>query len=148
MTDQPTDILKLSANIVAAYLANNTAAPEAIPAIISTVHATLASLASGQPVATQAPAAAAVPAVPVKKSVTDDYIVCLEDGKKLRMLKRHLRVSFGLTPAAYRAKWGLPPEYPMTAPSYAAVRSRLAREINLGQHRSRAAASARALRAA
>ncbi len=121
-------LLAMVAQIVAAQLSNNTVPTGDIPKLIHEVYAALTGL--GQ---TQAkPAERLEPAVPVKKSVTADYIVCLEDGKKLKMLKRHLRTAYGLTPEQYREKWGLPPDYPMVAPNYAKKRSSLARQIGLG----------------
>jgi predicted transcriptional regulator len=124
------DILKLVTEIVTAYVSRNTVAAEDLPNVIKSVHATLGSIQGADP---GAPTRA--PAVPVKKSVTPDYIVCLEDGKKLKMLKRYLRAQYGLTPEAYRAKWNLPADYPMTAPNYAARRSEFAKQIGLGRPR-------------
>jgi predicted transcriptional regulator len=121
-------LLAMVAEIVSAQLSNNTVPAGDIPKLIHEVYAALTSL--GQ--APVKPAERLEPAVPVKKSVTADYIVCLEDGKKLKMLKRHLRTAYGLTPEQYREKWGLPPDYPMVAPNYAKKRSSLARQIGLG----------------
>ncbi len=131
MSDQVTsvDILGLTAQIVSAHVAKNRLGAEALPALIISVYRSLSSAGEAPP----PPPAAQVPAVPVKKSVFPDYIVCLEDGKKLKMLKRHLQASYGLTPDAYRSKWGLPRDYPMVAPSYAATRSGLAKKIGLGR---------------
>ena len=124
----PDALLSHVTQITAAYLGANKVAPADIPAVIETVRAALAQLGKSS-----APAAEPQqPAVPIKKSVTPDYIVCLEDGKKLKMLKRYLRTAYDMTPDEYRAKWGLPAEYPMVAPNYAADRSRLAKEIGLG----------------
>ncbi|HEV2674731.1 MAG TPA: MucR family transcriptional regulator [Aliidongia sp.] len=125
-----TRTLGLTAEIVAAFLSNNTVAIADLPNVIQSVHRALSGVAAPElaPVAEKL-----VPAVPIKKSVTPDYIVCLEDGKKLKMLKRHLSSTYNLTPDEYRAKWGLPPDYPMTAPTYAAQRSSLARSIGLGR---------------
>jgi len=124
------DLLKLAGDIVAAYVGNNPIPAVELPAIIKSVHATLLSL-------TGAPAAEIAtnqkPAVPVKKSITPEYLVCLEDGKRLKMLKRYLRSRYGLSPDQYRAKWGLPPEYPMVASNYAKVRSEFAKKIGLGK---------------
>jgi len=124
------DLLRQTVQIVSAFVSNNTIAPADIPALISETHAALASHAGGthggekeQP----------KPAVPIRRSVTPDYIICLEDGKKLKMLKRHLKSVYGMTPEEYRAKWGLPPDYPMVAPNYAAKRSELAKRIGLGR---------------
>jgi predicted transcriptional regulator len=114
--------------IVSAYVSKNEVAAADLPALIKSVHQTLGGI-GGSP----RHAAGKQPAVPVKKSVTPDYIVCLEDGKKLKMLKRYLRSRYGLTPDAYRAKWNLPADYPMTAPNYAARRSDFAKQIGLGR---------------
>jgi len=114
--------------IVAAHLSNNTVTMTEIPRLINEVYAALSNLVQAQ----SKPAERQEPAIPLKKSVTADYIVCLEDGKKLKMLKRHLRTAYGLTPEQYREKWGLPADYPMVAPNYAKKRSTLARQIGLG----------------
>ncbi|MBB3175605.1 putative transcriptional regulator [Endobacter medicaginis] len=119
----------LTADIVSAYLRHNTIEPSRVPALIAAVHGSL--VGQGQPVIEEPPPLA--PAVPVKKSVHPDYLVCLEDGQKLKMLKRHLANAYDLTPAQYRAKWGLPSDYPMVAPSYAERRSALAKSIGLGR---------------
>jgi predicted transcriptional regulator len=122
----------LTANIVSAYVSHNATAASEIPALIGQVHAALVRIAGGhaEPVVE-----AAKPAVAVKKSVTPDYIVCLEDGKKFKSLKRHLRAQYNMTPEQYREKWNLPPDYPMVAPNYAVARSRLAKQMGLGQQR-------------
>jgi predicted transcriptional regulator len=127
--DRKTDeeILKQVTEIVAAYVSKNEVAAADLPALIKSVHATLGGFAG------EAGPTGKTPAVPVKKSVTPDYLICLEDGRKLKMLKRYLRARYGLTPDAYRAKWGLPADYPMTAPTYAAKRSAFARQIGLGK---------------
>ena len=123
--------LTLTAQIVSAYLSNNRVQPDEIKTLLIDVHTALTALQSfEQP---QEPVEPQKPAVPVKRSVTPDYIICLEDGKKLKMLKRHLSAEYGMTPAEYRAKWGLPADYPMTAPNYAARRSEFARQIGLGR---------------
>ncbi|HUO91648.1 MAG TPA: MucR family transcriptional regulator [Rhizomicrobium sp.] len=124
------DLLKFASEIVAAYVSNNPIPVSEIPAMIKSVHATLGGLAGG--VASETPTALK-PAVAVKKSVTPEYIICLEDGKKLKMLKRYLRSRYDLTPDEYRAKWGLPADYPMVAPNYAAQRSEFAKKIGLGR---------------
>lgn len=124
------DILKLASDIVAAYVSNNPIPVAEVPAMIKSVHATLGGLAGPTP--SEAPNAQK-PVVPVKRSVTPDYIVCLEDGKKLKMLKRYLRSNYNMTPEEYRAKWGLPADYPMVAPNYAAQRSEFAKKIGLGR---------------
>jgi predicted transcriptional regulator len=125
-------LLEETTGIVAAYLGNNPVATSEIPTLIRSIHAALATL--GQAAEPEA-AARPTPAVPIRKSVTPDYIVCLEDGKKLKMLKRHLRSTYGMTPDEYRAKWKLAADYPMVAPTYAARRSQFAREIGLGRTR-------------
>jgi predicted transcriptional regulator len=124
------DILRLATEIVAAYVSNNPIPPGEVPAMIKSVHGTLGSLAGvsqGEVQTTQRPA------IPIKRSITPDYIMCLEDGKKLKMLKRYLRSNFNMTPEEYRAKWGLPADYPMVAPNYAAQRSEFAKKIGLGR---------------
>ncbi len=118
----------LTADIVSAHVSNNTVAPSELPALISSVYSSLAGL-GGAPAA---PAEKPVPAVPVRSSIKPDYIICLEDGKKLKMLKRHLMTAFGMTPDEYRTKWGLPADYPMVAPNYAETRRTLAKAIGLG----------------
>ena len=128
-----TALLGLTSQIVSAFVSKNPIQVADIPALIKSVHQSLATL--GQPQETAEPPTDLKPAVPVKKSVTPDYIVCLEDGKKLKMLKRHLQSSYGLTPDEYRAKWGLPNDYPMVAPNYAKARSALAMEIGLGKRK-------------
>ncbi len=124
------DILVLTSDIVASHVANNTATLEELPTIIEQVFYSLKNLDGGA--ATQE-SHHLRPAVPIKKSITPDYIICLEDGKKLKMMKRHLNSKFGLTPDAYRQKWGLPSDYPMVAPNYADRRRVLAKEIGLGR---------------
>ena len=124
------DLLVHSADIVAAFVAQNKVAPDQLPELIRTVHQALASIGGAAPAE---PATPQKPAVPVNRSVTDDYIVCLEDGAKLKMLKRYLRSRYNLSPEEYRRKWGLPPDYPMVAPAYAARRSEFARQIGLGK---------------
>ncbi|MCX7684007.1 MAG: MucR family transcriptional regulator [Acetobacteraceae bacterium] len=134
---KPAELLALTAQIVSAHLSHNTVAAGEVPALIRDVHGTLAALASGA--APAAPAEKPTPAVPIKKSVHPDYLICLEDGKKLKMLKRHLKSAFNMTPEQYRERWGLPPDYPMVAPNYAARRSELAKKIGLGTKRREAA---------
>jgi len=124
------DVLRLSVEIVASYLANNSATPGSIPELIRSVHGSLTKV--GQP--ESAPVLEKQkPAVPIGRSITQDYIVCLEDGKRLKMLKRYLRSRYNLTPDEYRRKWGLPPDYPMVAPAYASRRSEFAKQIGLGR---------------
>ena len=124
------DLLRMAVDVVAAYVSKNPLPAGQIPDVIHTVYASLSSLEGGQP---EAKPEAPKPAVPLKKSVTPEFIICLEDGKKLKMLKRHLRTTYNLTPDEYRAKWGLPPDYPMVAPNYAAQRSDFAKKIGLGR---------------
>jgi len=128
--------IELTANIVSAYVSNNSVPSSDIPGLIGQVHSALMRVSSGQ---VEAPAEPLKPAVPVKRSVTSDYIVCLEDGKKFKSLKRHLRTQYNITPEQYREKWGLPADYPMVAPNYAAARSQLAKQMGLGQQRRRRA---------
>jgi predicted transcriptional regulator len=126
--DSEEDILKLVTEIVAAYVSKNPVAAHELPEIIRNVHATLGGFN-----AVQEKALPRAPAVSVKKSVQDEYIVCLEDGKKLKMLKRYLRARYKMTPDEYRARWNLPPDYPMVAPNYAQKRSDFAKKIGLGK---------------
>ena len=123
------DVLRMAVDIVAAYVSNNTVPAAQVPEVINTVYGSLSSLDGGA----QATPEPAKPAVSVRRSVTPDYIVCLEDGKKLKMLKRHLRAAYDMSPEEYRAKWGLPADYPMVAPNYAAQRSAFAKKIGLGR---------------
>jgi predicted transcriptional regulator len=139
MTEKETDsnLLALTAQIVSAHIAHNPVAADRLPGVIRDVYKSLASI--GEPGgAIAAPTEKAQPAVPIRKSVFPDYIVCLEDGKHLKMLKRHLASSYNLTPEQYRAKWGLEPGYPMVAPNYAEKRSALAKQIGLGTKRNAA----------
>ena len=123
------ELLALTSEIVSSHVSNNAVNQSDLTAMIESVFNTLEGLSAPQEVEQPAP----VPAVPVKKSVRDDYIVCLEDGKELKMLKRHLSTSYGMTPDEYRAKWGLPSDYPMVAPAYARKRQELAKRIGLGR---------------
>ncbi|HWA68566.1 MAG TPA: MucR family transcriptional regulator [Rhizomicrobium sp.] len=125
------DILKLVTEIVAAYVSKNPVEAKDLPGIIRNVHATLGGFGAAE--GPSGGTASRPPAVPVKKSVTPDHIVCLEDGKKLKMLKRYLRSRYKLSPNEYRARWNLPPDYPMVAPNYAARRSEFAKKIGLGK---------------
>jgi predicted transcriptional regulator len=127
--------IELTADIVSAYVSNNAVAPSDISALINQVHSALLRV-SGAPVESTA-GEPLKPAVPEKRSIHPDHIVCLEDGKKFKSLKRHLRSQYGMTPEQYREKWNLPADYPMVAPNYAAARSRLAKQMGLGQKRSR-----------
>ena len=126
--------IALTADIVSAYVSNNTVSASDIPGLISQVHSALMRVSGGLNDAQPEPLK---PAISVKKSITPDYLVCLEDGKKFKSLKRHLRTQYNMTPEQYREKWGLAPDYPMVAPSYAAARSQLAKQMGLGQQRRR-----------
>lgn len=125
-------LIELTADVVAAYVSNNPVPAGDLPNLISDVHTALGKVGTA---AEQAPADKPKPAVNPKRSVTDDYIICLEDGKKFKSLKRHLMTHYGLTPEQYREKWGLDSNYPMVAPNYAAARSRLAKKMGLGRKR-------------
>ncbi|MCZ8260657.1 MAG: MucR family transcriptional regulator [Beijerinckiaceae bacterium] len=129
------DLIELAAEIVSAYVSNNSVPASDLPALINEVYTALTRV--GTPIV-EAAAEPLKPAVSVKKSVHNDYIICLEDGKKFKSLKRHLRTQYNMSPEQYREKWGLPADYPMVAPNYAAARSRLAKEMGLGQQRRRA----------
>lgn len=124
------DVLRMTVDVVSAYLSNNQVATPQISDLINNVFSTLVSLEETQP---ETNAEQPKPAASIKKSVTPDYIICLEDGKKLKMLKRHLRTTYNMTPEEYRAKWNLPPDYPMVAPNYARQRSDFAKKIGLGR---------------
>ncbi len=138
MSDNTTNanFIELTAEIVSAYVSNNTVAAADIPGLINQVYGAL-SRVSGTP--GDAPAEPLKPAVSVKKSITPEHIVCLEDGKKFKSLKRHLRTQYNMTPEQYREKWSLGADYPMVAPNYAAARSQLAKQMGLGQQRRRRA---------
>jgi predicted transcriptional regulator len=123
----PLNVLGLTAQIVSAHVSNNSVSPDSLPSLIQEVYKTLAAVGK-EPAPQERPQ----PAVPIKKSVFADHIVCLEDGKKLKMLKRHLKTAYNMTPEQYRDRWNLAPDYPMVAPNYARQRSRLAKEIGLG----------------
>lgn len=130
----PKGFVDLTASIVSAYVSNNAITTGEIPALISQVHAALVRVSSGS---ADAPAEPAKPAISIKKSMTSDYLVCLEDGKRFKSLKRHLRTQYNMSPEQYREKWGLPADYPMVAPNYAVARSQLAKKMGLGQQRRR-----------
>jgi predicted transcriptional regulator len=133
MTEENTaNFAELAAEIVSAYVSNNSVPTSELPSLIASVHASLAFVAKGE---TTEPEQPLVPAVSVKKSIQPDFIVCLEDGKKFKSLKRHLRTAYELSPDQYRTKWGLPHDYPMVAPNYAKARSELAKTMGLGQQR-------------
>src|ERR1700678_2945822 len=124
--------IELTAGIVSAYVSNNAVAAGDISSLISQVHTALLRVSNGQG---EMAGEAAKPAIAVKKSITPDYIICLEDGKKFKSLMRHLRTQYNMTPEHYREKWGLPPDYPMVAPNYAEARSQLAKQMGPGQQR-------------
>jgi predicted transcriptional regulator len=126
--------IRLTADIVAAYVSNNSVPSADLPALIGQVHSALSRVATGQIEPSSEPPK---PAISVKKSITPDHIICLEDGKKFKSLKRHLRTQYSMTPEQYREKWALPADYPMVAPNYAAARSNLAKQMGLGQQRRR-----------
>lgn len=130
MAEQAThsDLLALTTEIVSAHVSNNIVPQNELSGLIETVFRTLSNLGGHMPLTADRPQ----PVVPVKKSVTPEYIVCLEDGKKLKMLKRHLKTAYDMSPEEYRERWGLPADYPMVAPNYAKQRSRLAKDIGLG----------------
>lgn len=137
MNDQPTsvsamdtDLIELSTEIVCAYVGHNALSPHDVTKFIGEVHGTLKALRSSE---SSPPEPDLKPAVPIKKSVAPDYIICLEDGMKFKSLKRHLRTHYDISPEEYREKWGLPPNYPMVAPNYSAVRSKLAKANGLGR---------------
>ncbi|CAN5365358.1 MucR family transcriptional regulator [soil metagenome] len=136
MNEEPAgaDLIDLAADIVSAYVSNNTVPAADLPALIANVHRALSNTTMGMSEPAPEPLK---PAVNPKKSVFPDYIVCLEDGKKFKSLKRHLRTHYDLSPEEYRDKWGLPSDYPMVAPNYAAARSALAKKMGLGQQRRR-----------
>ena len=124
----PEELLSLTSDIVAAHVSNNTVGVSDLPGLIEQVYKTLASVGGAGDAAAGRP----TPAVPIKKSITPDFIICLEDGKKLKMLKRHLKTAYDMTPDDYRERWGLASDYPMVAPNYAKQRSKLAKAIGLG----------------
>ncbi len=136
MTDTPVDnnLIDLTADIVSAYVSNNTVASTDLPNLINEVYGALQRTAN---VVNEPEPEPLKPAVPIKKSIMPDYIICLEDGKKFKSLKRHLRTHYNMTPEEYRDKWDLGPDYPMVAPNYAAARSELAKKMGLGQQRKR-----------
>jgi predicted transcriptional regulator len=128
------NFIDLTATIVSAYVSNNPTPASELPALIGQIHAALLRVSTGR---AELPLEPARPAVPVKKSMTADYLICLEDGKRFKSLKRHLRTQYGMTPEQYRDKWGLAADYPMVAPNYAVARSQLAKKMGLGQQRRR-----------
>jgi predicted transcriptional regulator len=138
-----TELVELTTEIVAAYLGANQVAPHEIPTVIETVHRALKGLSN---VSEAVEPEARAPAVPVKRSITNEFIICLEDGKKFKSLKRHLRTRYNMTPEEYRTKWGLPHDYPMVAPNYAQARSDLAKRMGLGKKAPAARARGKARR--
>jgi predicted transcriptional regulator len=133
-TSSSNSYIELAADIVSAYVSNNSVPASDLPMLINDVHTALLRVTSGVvPPTIEVPK----PAVPAKKSVTSDFLVCLEDGRKFKSLKRHLRTQYNLSPDEYREKWGLAPDYPMVAPNYAKARSNLAKQMGLGQQRRR-----------
>lgn len=137
MSELQIDLRELVAKIICAYLSNHNVSPAELDGLIASVHAALVG-AGGESPAVE-PARQALTAAQIRKSISPDFILCFENGKRYRSLTRHLRAAYGLSPEAYRAKWGLPPDYPMVAPNYAEMRSRLARNIGLGATRDRSA---------
>ncbi len=131
MVTDKADLIDMTADIVSAYVGHNTVAPDELPGIINRIYAALTNAATSG--ADGAGTPKEEPAVPVRKSITPDFLICLEDGKKFKSLKRHLRSHYNLSPEEYREKWGLPRDYPMVAPNYAQARSRLAKKMGLGQ---------------
>ena len=128
--DDKSEIIEMTADIVSAYVGNNSVAVGELASLIQSVHRALTGISSGVETAEAAPKE---PAVPIKRSIQPDHLVCLEDGRKFKSLKRHLRTKYNMSPEDYRAKWGLPKDYPMVAPSYAKARSELAKQMGLGQ---------------
>src|SRR5258708_29997 len=143
--DENSDILSLTADIAAAYVSNNTVAASEVPAVIQTIYRALGTLGKAE---LQPTPEARKPAVPIRKSITPDFLISLEDGKSYKSLKRHLRTQYNMSPEDYRAKWGLPKDYPMVAPNYAASRSALAKSMGLGRVAKAAAAQSAKARAA
>ena len=128
--DDNSEIIEMTADIVSAYVGNNSVSANELPSLIQSVHRALASVSSGAEAVEAAPKE---PAVPVKRSITPDHLICLEDGRKFKSLKRHLRTKYNMSPEDYRQKWGLAKDYPMVAPNYAKARSELAKQMGLGQ---------------
>ena len=141
--EDKSELIEMTADIVSAYVGANSVSAGELPALIQSVHATLAGISGG---AAAAEPVAKEPAVPLKRSITPDHLICLEDGRKFKSLKRHLRTKYNMSPEDYRAKWGLPKDYPMVAPNYAKARSDLAKQMGLGQGGRKAPARKRATR--
>jgi predicted transcriptional regulator len=130
MDEEKLTVIEMAADIVSAYVGNNIVPADQLPNLIRQVHGALQNVGAPTP---EAAAEKPTPAVPIRKSITPDFLICLEDGRKFKSLKRHLRTRYNLSPEEYRAKWGLPKDYPMVAPNYAASRSALAKSMGLGQ---------------
>jgi predicted transcriptional regulator len=128
--EEKSDVIEMTADIVSAYVGNNSVSATELPGLIQSVHRALAGVSVGGEAVEVTPKE---PAVPVRRSITPDHLVCLEDGRKFKSLKRHLRTKYNMSPEEYRAKWGLPKDYPMVAPNYAKARSDLAKQMGLGQ---------------
>ena len=128
--DEKSEVIEMTADIVSAYVGNNSVTAADLPGLIQSVHRALAGIASGSEAADAAPKE---PAVPSRRAITPDFLICLEDGRKFKSLKRHLRTKYNMSPEEYRAKWGLAKDYPMVAPNYAKARSDLAKQMGLGQ---------------
>jgi len=128
--DEKSEVIEMTADIVSAYVGNNSVSAADLPALIQSVHRALSGISSGAEAAEAAPKE---PAVPIRRSITPDFLVCLEDGRKFKSLKRHLRTKYNMSPEEYRSNWGLPKDYPMVAPNYAKARSDLAKQMGLGQ---------------
>ena len=128
--DERSELLEMTADIVSAYVGNNSVSASELPGLISNIHAALSQVSTG---VVEVEPEIKEPAVPVRKSISPDFLICLEDGRKFKSLKRHLRTKYNMSPEEYRAKWGLPKDYPMVAPNYAKARSELAKSMGLGQ---------------
>jgi predicted transcriptional regulator len=128
--DGKSEFIELTADIVSAYVGNNSVSAVELPALIQAVHNAISGIGGGEP---EVPVAPQAPAVSVRKSINPDFLICLEDGRQFKSLKRHLRTKYNMSPEDYRAKWNLPKDYPMVAPNYAAARSALAKSMGLGQ---------------
>ncbi len=140
MSEENGNLIGLVADIVSAYVSNNSVPAADLPGLIATTHAAISGLgAPPAPVVEERP----TPIVSIKKSITPEFLICLEDGKKFKSLKRHLRTAYNMSPEDYRTRWGLPPDYPMVAPAYAEARSTLAKKMGLGQQRRKAPARAK-----
>lgn len=128
--EENANLLEMTADMFSAYVSNNTVSPDSVAALIGTIHSTMTQLSTG---AVEPEPENKEPAVPIRKSITPDYLICLEDGRKFKSLKRHLRTKYDMSPEEYRSKWGLAKDYPMVAPNYAKARSDLAKQMGLGQ---------------